>query len=82
MRNEKGSPIQAKDVNGKGIYEYNALPNPKICSSDFWEQRGGQVSFGNLQDDFYEQVAFIANKNSFELKKFKRVSSGCGVSAP
>ena len=57
LRNEKGSPIQAKDVNGKGIYEYNALPSPKICSSDFWEQRGGQVSFGNLQDDFYEQVA-------------------------
>ena len=57
LRNEKGSPIQAKDVNGKGIYEYNALSSPKICSSDFWEQRGGQVSFGNLQDDFYEQVA-------------------------
>ena len=34
-----------------------AVPSPKICSSDFWEQRGGQVSFGNLQDDFYEQVA-------------------------
>lgn len=58
LRNEKGSPIQAKDVNGKGIYEYNALSSPKVCSSDFWEQRGGQVSFGNLQDDFYEQVAF------------------------
>lgn len=57
LRNEKGSPVQAKDINGKGKFEYKSLPQPKICSSDFWEQRGGQISFGNLQDDFYEQVA-------------------------
>ena len=57
LRNEKGSPVQAKGINGKGKFEYKSLPQPKICSSDFWEQRGGQISFGNLQDDFYEQVA-------------------------
>ena len=57
LRNEKGSPVQTKDINGKGKFEYKSLPQPKICSSDFWEQRGGQISFGNLQDDFYEQVA-------------------------
>ena len=57
LRNEKGSPIQAKDSHGKSIYEEVKLLRPKICSSDFWEQRGGQLSFGNLQDDFYEQVS-------------------------
>ena len=57
LRNEKGSPIQAKDNHGKSIYEEVKLPRPKICSSDFWEQRGGQLSFGNLQDEFYEQVS-------------------------
>ena len=57
LRNEKGSPIQAKDSREKSIYEEVKLPRPKICSSDFWEQRGGQLSFGNLQDDFYEQVS-------------------------
>ena len=57
LRNGKGSPIQAKDSHGKSIYEEVKLPHPKICSSDFWEQRGGQLSFGNLQDDFYEQVS-------------------------
>ena len=57
LRNEKGSPIQAKDCHGKSIYEEVNLPRPKICSSDFWEQRGGQLSFGNLQDEFYEQVS-------------------------
>lgn len=57
LRNEKGSPIQAKDEHGRAIYELNELEQPKVCSSDFWEQRGGQLSFGNLQDAFYDEVS-------------------------
>ena len=57
LRNEKGSPIQAKDKSGKSLYERVLLEQPKICSSEFWEQRGAQTSFGNLQDEFYQQVA-------------------------
>lgn len=57
LRNEKGSPIQAKDEYGKSIYEYVKLDAPKLCSSDFWAERGGQLSYGNLQDDFYERVS-------------------------
>ena len=57
LRNEKGSPIQAKDKSGKSLYERVLLEQPKICSSEFWEQRGAQSSFGNLQDEFHEQVA-------------------------
>ena len=58
LRNAKGSPVQAKDENGKCIYEYVKSDKPKICSSDFWEQRGSQLSFGNLQDAFYDSVAY------------------------
>ena len=57
LRNEKGSPVQAKDKNGKSIYKRTQLKQPKLCSSEFWEQRGAQTSFGNLQDEFYQQVA-------------------------
>ena len=57
LRNEKGSPVQAKDKNGKSLYERTQLEQPKVCSSEFWEQRGAQASFGNLQDEFHEQVA-------------------------
>ena len=57
LRNEKGSPVQAKDKNGKSLYERTQLEQPKVCSSEFWEQRGAQGSFGNLQDEFHEQVA-------------------------
>ena len=57
LRNAKGSPVQEKDKNGKSLYERTQLEQPKICSSEFWEQRGAQSSFGNLQDEFHEQVA-------------------------
>ena len=57
LRNEKGSPVQAKDKNGRSLYERTQLEQPKVCSSEFWEQRGAQASFGNLQDEFHEQVA-------------------------
>ena len=72
LRNEKGSPIQAKDRHGKSIYEEVKLPHPKICSSDFWEQRGGQLSFGNLQDDFYEQVAYRYGLDRGEIGSNKK----------
>ena len=57
LRNEKGSPIQKKDEHGKSIYEYVSLEQPKLCSSDFWGERGGQLSYGNLQDSFYERIS-------------------------
>ena len=58
LRNARGSPIQAKDSRGKSLYEYVKLEQPKICSSDFWEMRGSQLSFGNLQDSFQERVGW------------------------
>lgn len=57
LRNEKGSPIQAKDEHGRSLYERTHLEQPKLCSSEFWEQRGAQSSFANLQDEFQAQVA-------------------------
>lgn len=57
LRNEKGSPVQAKDEHGRSLYERTQLEQPKICSSEFWEQRGAQGSFANLQDEYQEQVA-------------------------
>ena len=56
LRNEKGSPIQKKDEHGKSVYEYVELEHPKLCSSDFWGERGGQLSYGNLQDSFHERI--------------------------
>lgn len=57
LRNAKGSPVQMKDENGKSLYEYVKLEHPKLCSSDFWAERGGQHSYGNMQDEFYEAIS-------------------------
>ena len=57
LRNEKGSPVQAKDECGKSIYKYVKLDKPKLCSSDFWAERGGELSYGNMQDEFYSTVS-------------------------
>ena len=56
-RNEKGSPVQLKDKDGKSVYEYVRLEQPKLCSSDFWAERGGQHSYGNMQDEFYDRMS-------------------------
>ena len=56
LRNEKGSPVQKKDEHGKSVYEYVRLEQPKLCSSDFWGERGGQFSYDNLQDSFQERI--------------------------
>ena len=32
------------------------MKQPKLCSSDFWDERGGQLSYGNMQDSFHEQI--------------------------
>ena len=56
LRNAKGSPLQKKDEHGKSVYEYVELEHPKLCSSDFWGERGGQLSYGNLQDSFHERI--------------------------
>ena len=57
LRNAKGSPVQMKDENSKSVYEYVKLEQPKLCSSDFWAERGGQHSYGNMQDEFYEAIS-------------------------
>ena len=72
LRNEKGSPIQAKDKSGKSLYERVLLEQPKICSSEFWEQRGAQSSFGNLQDEFHEQVAWYYGLERGEVGSNKK----------
>lgn len=54
LRNEKGSPVQLKDENGKYVFEHGTAP--KVAKADFWRERGGQHSFTDLQDDFFEEM--------------------------
>ena len=72
LRNAKGSPVQTKDENGKSLYEYVKLEHPKLCSSDFWAERGGQHSYGNMQDEFYEAISVRYGLERGEVGSNKR----------
>lgn len=72
LRNAKGSPIQKKDEHGKSVYEYVELEQPKLCSSEFWSERGGQLSYGNLQDSFHEQIGVHYGLDRGEVGSNKR----------
>ena len=56
LRNEKGSPVQAKDEPCNSLYYLTHLEQPKIFSSDFCSQRCAQSSFANLPDEYQEPV--------------------------
>lgn len=57
LRNEKGSPIQAKDEAGKPIYREVEDPEaPKLSRSEFWRQRGGSTSYSQMQDRYHEEI--------------------------
>jgi vacuolar-type H+-ATPase subunit H len=54
-RKENGTPIQAKDENGKTRFEQvNGVP--KVSKSDFWRLRGGKDSYRRMQDSFHEVI--------------------------
>ena len=58
LRNAKGSPIQAKDENGKSKTKLVHSPQqPKVCRSDFWAERGGQLSLGTCRTTFTNKSA-------------------------
>lgn len=52
LRNANGSPIQAKDENGKTIYrQVEDLTAPKLSRTEFWRVRGGQTSYSQCKTD-------------------------------
>lgn len=57
LRSERGTPIQAKDENGKTLYkQVENESSPKLARSEFWRVRGGQNSYSQMQDRFHEQI--------------------------
>lgn len=58
VKNEKGSPMQARDDKGKLIW--NSITNSeqrKLSRDSFWKNKGGNTSYTKMQDRFYEQIS-------------------------
>ena len=56
-RSPSGGYLQAKDLNGKFIYENIYSPQPHLSHYQFWIERGGEKAYSCLQEDFYQQVS-------------------------
>lgn len=57
-KSKKGNKLQQYDESGNPIY--NSIRNidrPRLSHSEFWKQRGGLVSYSDLQEDFYTEVS-------------------------
>ena len=57
IKSKSGNKLQLYDKSGNPIY--NSMRNiarPRLSHSEFWKQRGGLVSYSDLQEDFYTDV--------------------------
>ena len=56
LRTSKGSPVQAKDRNGKTIYKQVVNDTPKLSRTEFWRNKGGKNSYHYLQNSFHREI--------------------------
>ena len=57
-KSESGNKLQMRDENGNPIYTTRRLvTQPLLCHSEFWKQRGEQMSYSVLQERFYQTVS-------------------------
>ena len=56
-RSPSGGYLQAKDLNGNFIYETVHTSQPYLSHYQFWIERGGEIAYSSLQEDFYQKVA-------------------------
>jgi hypothetical protein len=58
LKNENGSPIQARDGKGKIIYrDVTDSEERRINRTQFWQNKGGKTSYTQMQDRYYEQMS-------------------------
>lgn len=58
VKNEKGSPIQERDSNGKLVWnEVKDSDTRKLSRDSFWKNKGGNKSYTQMQDRYYEQIS-------------------------
>lgn len=55
---EDGNKLQMRDKNGNPIYTIEqSVSSPRLCHSEFWKQRGEEMSYSVLQECFYQEIS-------------------------
>lgn len=84
-KSEQGNKLQLRDEYGEPLYSSHAdIDAPRLSSTEFWKVRGGQTSFSDLQEDFYNKIAsrygaergesrsLLKNTNAEQARRFAR----------
>ena len=57
-RSEDGNKLQMRDKTGNPVYTIEqSVSNPRLCHSEFWKQRGEEMSYSVLQECFYQNLS-------------------------
>jgi hypothetical protein len=57
-RSEEGNKLQMRTQSGNAIYENkHSATEPLLCHSEFWKQRGEEMSYSVLQECFYQEIS-------------------------
>ncbi len=55
---ENGNKLQLRDSEGNPIYRTRRfITKPLLCHSEFWKQRGEEMSYSVLQERFYQAIS-------------------------
>lgn len=58
VKTEKGSPVQERDSNGKLVWNnVTDSENRKLSRDSFWKNKGGNISYTQMQDRYYDQIS-------------------------
>lgn len=58
INSKNGNKLQQYDESDRPIYiSKRNIDRPRLSHSEFWKQRGGLVSYSDLQEDFYTEVS-------------------------
>ena len=57
-RSEEGNKLQMRDKDRYPIYKTRRfVTEPLLCHSEFWKQRGEEMSYSVLQECFYQEIS-------------------------
>lgn len=58
VKSEEGNKLQKRTESGAPIYTAkHSTTEPLLCHSEFWKQRGEEMSYSVLQECFYQEIS-------------------------
>ena len=85
-KSERGNKLQLRDELDEPLYTLHTdIDAPRLSSTEFWKKRGGQTSYSDLQEDFFQKISsrygavrgesksYLKNTNAEQARRFKRM---------